>query len=50
MDDPSYPMNAPYIVWTDLNFLVCDLTSSNNNAATVIVPMLHDGGDSSDDV
>jgi hypothetical protein len=50
MNDPNFPINAPYIVWTDLNLLVCDLTDNNVNSATVIVPMMHDGGDSSDDV
>jgi len=50
MDDPTFPINAPYTVWTDLNLLVCDFTDNNSEGTTVIVPMKHDGGDSGDDV
>jgi hypothetical protein len=36
----TLPVKAPYMDWTGLNVLVCDLTSSNTDAAVVVVPVL----------
>jgi len=34
--------------WVQLNLLVCDLTSTNTDAATIIIPVLRDNEDATD--
>lgn len=38
MLDRSYPVSAPYLVYTSVNLLVCDLTSSTT-VGTWVVPV-----------
>jgi len=35
-----YPSKAEYMDWTGNNVLICDLTSTNTDAAVVVVPLL----------
>jgi hypothetical protein len=36
MADLAYPVSAPYLVYTSVNLLVCDLTSGTDASTTVI--------------